>query len=457
MNQLLVALDAVDTHLSQVCDLMMSKVSKKRSVIVREFQNAETVVESQIEVLKKVPQKPRNVKRNLIGLRNLCQAVHQGVEDQELTPSEVRTMIRENIKPIQKQLLASAESVRAKHDQEQRVEKAVGEKVDTDWQEAISQANEQADGKDVLAAARRVLRDGETERVRMEDEIAREKKANDRCRKKLLSYRKFEKRLATANSAQHTKLKQGQFIPVECPIFVSFSSLHLQELDTLDAIGFQTTSVSSLESGTPDVALILENQILLQFSKNSAREQLLDNYQQQRKQITSSDQSKLLRRKNRELKKAQEALENLQKTIDTTKSAAIKKLSERKLPEQERTVASLEGEIEHIKAVLKRDRHAITVSQRETITKSKIKDANGRSRVILKSKALEFHVNKMLDIFHEHGKHYSLLSKEFIPHPELPDVLVAWLVPTEQAQFCRKIYTDQNLVASWGFPWKVHV
>lgn len=457
MNQLLVALDTVDMHLSQVCDLMMSKTTKRRSKIVQEFQNAETVVEQQIEALKKVPKKPRNVKRNLIGLRNLCQAVHQGVEDQELTPSEVRTMIRESIRPIQRELTTAAESVRAKHDQEQRVEQAVGTKVDSDWQEAISQAKEKADGKDVLAAARRVLRDGEEERVRVEDEIAREKQANDRCRKKLVSYRKFEKRLARPKSGDHSKLKQGQFIPVECPIFVSFSSLHLQNLETLDAIGFETTSVSSLESGTPDVALILENQILLQFSKNAAREQLLDNYQQQRKQITSSDQSKLLRKKNRELKKAQETFEKMQATLDNTTSPAIRKLTERKLPEQEKLVANLEGEIEHIKSVLKRDRHSITVAQRETITKSKIKDESGRSRVLLKSKALEFHVNKILDVFHEHGKHYSLLSKEFIPHPELPDILIAWLVPTEQAQFCRKIYTDQNLVASWGFPWKVHV
>lgn len=459
MSILLSALDVVDSHLDQVCELALSKGSKSRKIIVQEFQNAETVVEAQINVLTKIPKKPRNVKRNLIGLRNLCKSIHEGVSDQEITPSDLKDIIRTHVQPLRIELSEATKSARQKAEQQSRIDSAVEGKIQDLWSSAIDKVatDEIPDNESVLGTARKMLAAGETTRIEMENEVDRDKQMVKRCRTQLTSYKKYESRLATKKSPEFAHMQKGQFIPVECPIFVSFASVHLREPHTLESIGFNPTSVSSLESGYPDVALILEDQVLLQFSKSAAREKLIGGYQQQRKSITSSDTSKIMRKKKAELKAAVKDFEEMQARSESNNSRTIAKLVSSKLPELEQKVTALESDVKHLEQKLKRERHAITVAQRETVTKSAIKNEEGRAKILLKPKALEYHVNSILQEFAKHGKHYGLLSKEFVPHPTIADVYLAWLVPSEQVKFCHKIYSDQNLVASWGFPWQVHV
>jgi hypothetical protein len=448
MSELLLALNSVQSQISHLCTETLKPKSSllKRSKAVTAFQNAEIVVDQQIEVVTSIPSKPRNIKRDLKKLKNLLQAIHTGIESKELDPLEVKSTVIDNILPVMSSLVKVTLGLQIKH------ERSIAIDTEIDLQLYKYRDKNSSKGSTDSFADLAYIK-AETERLKIEFDDKYKREDQSVTSNKLISYKTYEETFVQKDSDSLSELQtQGNCLPVMCPIFVSFVNSRLRELNILESMGFKATPISSRENDHADVALILEDQILIQFSKKAARQSIINSYTEERKVITSSNLSKNVRKHKTRLKKAEKELASLS---TKSKSSSLLKMVVQQQKKLEKEIESLLENIKRDILLLKHQRHRIVVSQRETLAKSNIKNSEGRKKVMLKPKALAYHINGMLKKFADAGKNYSLISSDFIPHPNLPDICFAWIVPIEQAQYIRTMYSDSNVVTSWGFPWKV--
>lgn len=424
---------------------------RKKSAVLEQLGNVVTIAETCIQTGKTVRNKPRTVKKNLTFVLNSMASIRDGIEDQELNLTETKHTLSAQVMPAVYALESVIESMRSKVESE----KEINRRADQAWRSAVKDSDkDQPDMKQALAVAKKAseLAAEAREREEIELDLAQRKASTQQ----LQSYRKFSKRLLKPDSPEYKRmLEHGTSMPVECPIFVSFATGRLRDLTSLDSLGFKYTPVSSRSSETADVALILEDQVLLQFSKKAAFTYFENRVAQMRKEISSGSDTKAVRVKRKELKALDSRIVKTQSNFEK-QNATTRQMTQKLLDKLEAEREKLEGEIAHYEETIKQKRHKIVVFKREVFQLSNLKSEtpSKTKRRMLKPKAIELYLYEILKQFSDAGHEFSMLSNQFINNTASADIQMAWLVRSEQAKVIRELYGDMNIVVNWGLPWK---
>lgn len=451
-NELLTSLDSVcSTAQSLHASLRLQKTPlKNRTKLLKSLDDLQTVAQACSDLSTTVRKKPRSVKKMLSRVINGVSALSYGIQDSELTFTETKHTYVSAVMPAIAGLSASASSLRDRIKSDEIIES----KSDAAYRKAIKEAKLTGTKNDLRVAK---YATEERDRVAEEEKSKLRNATKTRGSKKLSTYKSYESSLLVPKSEPYRAMvERGTTLPVVCPIFVSFSVGRMRDLDVLDQLGFKYTVISSLNNeDIADVALVLEDQILLQFSKKAAKVYFDNRVATMRKEIKDKPEQKTLRAKRKELKALMVKQAGLEKAA-LSKSSKQNAMATNSLQKIIGQVEQLESEIDKLTEDNKRDRHKITLLQREVFQTSNVRNADQSKRTILKPKAIDQYLGQILNAFGSVNHHYSMLSNQYEKHPNIADVQLAWLVPHEQAVLIRELFGDMNIVANWGLPWKVH-
>lgn len=450
-KQLATSLDSIESAaLSIFTSLKRSGSALDRNQFCKNLDNLTTLVDSALGI--KDRSKPRGTKATLTYIRNSVDSVSQGIKDRDLNVTETRSIFFTKIMPRVKTINDISSKIKNRASEQELVEKTANEA----WSTATkgSKGSQLAEALEYAKEATEARQEA-LEKASQEIELS----AIAAGSQKLRDYSVHSKKFLSPKGKEYKRiLETGSCLPVQSPVFVSFSHGRLRETSVLDELGFKYSVVSSRDSDHADVALVLEDQILLQFSKRNALIYFENLVEQMRKNIRSSDDSKTCRQKRKQLKSLEQKQERLESQLRKGKlnkgtGATVQSLLDKTVAQVEETQA----DIAKLEENLKRKRHEITVLKREVFRKSTLLNSEGKPKVLLKPKAYEQYLGYILNQFHEKGHHYSMLSSQFETHSDIADIQIAWLVHSDVADVVRSLYGDTNIVTNWGFPWKQHV
>lgn len=463
--ELLSALEQVSNHVLDFQSKLRAEKSplRKRSNVLKALENLSTEVTVTIDVSKSVKNKPRSLTKQLRSVLHCIDAIHHGILEKELSFNEARTMSGLTLLTRIQRVIESSQTLSKTSALEAKARSNIRERIYA-MDELASQASDQKNQESAFVEAlKKVTTENDSDdmkdmlRSEMESLQENDVETLELTSQKVLAYKKHEQKLLTKSSADYKRMVEtGTSLPTVCPVFVSFSKGRLRESDVLNQLGFKFTNISTRSSNVADVALIIEDQVILQFSKKAAQVFFENKVKAMSKEITSSDISKQLKQKRKSLKATVSKIEKYTATSSKINKKTQALIAER-LSELTATAESLERDIEKLEAQIKHKRHKITLLKRELFRTSNLKTQEGKKRKLLNEKAYDQYIGYILGEFHNKGHSYSLLSSKYENHPSISDVLIAWLVPSEVADVVRSLYGDQNIVTSWGLPWKVHV
>lgn len=457
MTKMLITLQGVTAEVSSVAEAVINntRIVKGRTKAAIAFDNAATVVEQAIAQIKSIPSKPRGINKKLTALMNNLSTVSEGIGDGELSRPDTVEIINQHIRPRIREIGTIHETLLQKQEKEDSMARQRAEYADA-YVAEHGVSTEGLEGQEALQAVKRNSVMREQAYTDFDEEITASRIGE--AGRVLSKYRVHEQNLVLPKSDSYQQmLDSGICVPVQCPIFVTFTSPKMREPEILDHLGFRHTPISSRSSNTPDVALVLENQILIQFSKDSALKAAQQTLDSKRTEINRSDDAKrarALRKKNRKNEAKLEGLEANQEKARGQTKGLIQNSINAIMDELNRD----RKELQEVEAKVKELRRLHGHQKKALINKSVVNKRNS-GNLALDHKGLENRVQQYLEHFANHGQDYSTLSYDFIAHPKMADVLLAWLVPADIADVIRQIYTSANgnSITNWGLPWKLNV
>lgn len=457
MTKMLTTLHGVSSEVSSVADAVIKnhRTVAKRSKAITAFDNAATVVEQAISQIKTIPSKPRGIGKKLQALLNNLNTVSEGITDGELSRPDTIEIINQHIRPKVSEIDNIHETLLQKQEKE---DAQVRQRMEYAEQYVAEHGTslEGLEGADLLNAIRmnNVMRDQAF--ADYEEEITASRLGE--AGRVLSKYRVHEKRLVQPKSPDYQQmLDAGICLPVQCPVFVTFTSPKMREPEILHYLGFKQTPISSRSSNTPDVALVLEDQLLFQFSKDSALKLAQKDLDDKRQAINKGDDAKAVRRLRKRIRentqKANDLDSSASKTTGHTRDLILKRVRDimAELERDEKQLKELEFKV--------KERRRLHGHQKKALINKSAVSKRQSGNLALDQKGLENRVRQYLEHFASHGQEYSCLSVDFVAHPTMADVLLAWVVPADTADVIRQLYANanDNVVTNWGLPWKLNV
>lgn len=252
------------------------------------------------------------------------------------------------------------------------------------------------------------------------------------------------------NSSLVSKIKNDKLnisrtavLPVEIPITVSFENAALRNTKLLRHIFRHVEPLGLAGSDSSDVALILTNQVILQFGRTASEEvahDIVNNDSVAKNLATNKDRLKSERSNLRKLNAHLENLQNQQKShkrlgtlTKERRESYVKELAETKqrIEQQEQLVQKFIGRSKEAKSL---HRSRLAAMERKT--------AN-----VYYTRICDF-----LEKLRERGQEYSLMSFDFVTSPKNTDIALAWIVPTSVYKNLYSQTKGNVKVLSWGLP-----
>lgn len=244
------------------------------------------------------------------------------------------------------------------------------------------------------------------------------------------------------------KIKTNEFsreaiIPTQCPITVNFENVALRSTKLLRHVFTGVDALGLADKDSADVALILPDQILLQFSRISAELVVAKQHDEssgakkiEGLKLDIKQQKLSLRKMQSSLRRNRELFESAKRTQTLTTELKKKLTSEfdsqtKSIEIQERLVA--------------------TLMRRRTDAKS-IYNAKTRSLGKKTSNIYQQRVDSFLEDLRERGEEYSLMSNDFVTSPKNSDIALAWIVRTSVYKNLYAQTKGNTKVLSWGLP-----
>lgn len=233
----------------------------------------------------------------------------------------------------------------------------------------------------------------------------------------------------------------GSVTPVQIPVMVRFSSSKLNTTKALEAVFPKKVDVLGMNAlRSSDISTILRDQIVLQFSKEAALDWTSDTLKADPVRKRSSEANKIVNGIKRELAALETELEELREFY--SKKPAMTPRDRRLLESGEQRIIP---EITTLQAKLKEAKEKASVQN--SVKRAKVKTGKDVTNTYFSF------VSAFLRELGERGKDYTMLSSIFIPSPQNPDIILAWVVTAAQARKLSALSNGNNGVMMWGLPW----
>lgn len=230
--------------------------------------------------------------------------------------------------------------------------------------------------------------------------------------------------------------------PVDLPIVVRFQNNRLNMPAVLESVfPGRVDPVGVTGKTAADIGIVLQNQIVVQFSKSYAMELAQE-------LMTEDDTAE-------RLSNARTVLNNLRK-----RERALNKDLE-KLAEEEATLGKKMTKITRTRIEKQRAQIFANLAKLEDPIKQnmdRVKEAQSvkrsKAKVALKPEAAYMtRLTMFLEELSARGKNYTTLSNTFLTSPANSDLVLAWLVPTASYTKLANLSGSNTAVTSWGLPW----
>lgn len=251
------------------------------------------------------------------------------------------------------------------------------------------------------------------------------------------------KALVSKIKSDKLNFSRSAVIPTQCPVTVNFENVALRSTKLLRHIFTGVDALGFAGPDSSDVALILPDQILLQFSKSQSELMIANKHDDSK---SADDVTK-----NKAAMKSEKSL--LRKLLsDREKLSNRKEGAKRTGTLDSELRRKLDAELKEIQTKIDTSEKMILILKRHGVEAKSIYDSKARFLGKKTSNVYFERINQFLDDARSRGHEYSLMSNDFATSPTNSDISLAWIVPTP---VYKKLYaqTKGNIkVLSWGLP-----